>query len=62
MEVAMKCAVYGGVVLLLGLAMLISCAQEGPTPEIEWAASLDEAFQLAIEKDQPILAEFWSDG
>jgi len=58
----MRCAVCGGVVLLLGVAMLISCAQEGAMPEIEWAASLEEAFQLAIEKDQPILAEFWSDG
>ena len=58
----MRCAVYGGVAFLLGLAILVSCAQQGPTPEIEWAASLEDAFQLAIEKDQPILAEFWSDG
>lgn len=58
----MRCAVYGGVVFLLGLVMLASCAQEGPMPEIKWAASLEDAFQLAIEKNQPILAEFWSDG
>jgi hypothetical protein len=58
----MRCAVCGGVAFLLGLAILVSCAQQGPTPEIEWAASLEDAFQLAIEKDQPILAEFWSDG
>jgi hypothetical protein len=48
--------------LLLGLAVLVSCAQQAPAPEIVWAASLEDAFQSAIEKDQPILAEFWSDG
>jgi hypothetical protein len=58
----MRRAVYGGAAFLLGLTMMVSCAQQGPTPEIEWAASLEDAFHLAIEKDQPILAEFWSDG
>ncbi|MGB2768301.1 MAG: hypothetical protein WBC88_01080 [Candidatus Zixiibacteriota bacterium] len=58
----MRCAVYGGIVFLLGLAALMSCAQQESPPEIGWAASLEDAFQLALEKDQPILAEFWSDG
>jgi hypothetical protein len=58
----MRRAVNGGMVFLLGLAVLISCAKQAPAPEIEWAASLEDAFGLALEKDQPILAEFWSDG
>ncbi len=58
----MRCAVYGGIVFLLGLAALISCGQQASPPEIAWAASLEDAFQLAMEKDQPILAEFWSEG
>ena len=58
----MRCVVHGGMAFLLGLVVLVSCAQQGQAPEIEWAASLEDAFQLAIEKDQPILAEFWSDG
>lgn len=58
----MRCAVYGGIVFLLGLAVLISCGQQASPPEIAWAASLEDAFQLALEKDRPIIAEFWSDG
>ena len=58
----MRCAAHGGMAFLLGLVVLVSCAQQAPAPEIEWAVSLEEAFQLAIEKNQPILAEFWSDG
>ena len=58
----MRCAAQGGMAFLLGLVVLVSCAQQAPAPEIEWAVSLEEAFQLAIEKNQPILAEFWSDG
>lgn len=58
----MRCVVHGGMAFLLGLVVLVSCAQQGPAPEIDWAASLEDAFQLAIEKNQPILAEFWSDG
>ena len=58
----MRCAAHGGMAFLLGLVVLVSCAQQAPAPEIDWAASLEEAFQLAIEKDQPILVEFWSDG
>jgi hypothetical protein len=58
----MRRAVNGGMVFFLGLAVLISCAQQAPAPEIEWAVSLEDAFALALEKNQPILAEFWSDG
>ncbi len=58
----MRYAVYGGMALLLGLAVLISCAKQEQASEIAWAASLEDAFQLALEKDRPIVAEFWSDG
>ena len=57
----MRQAVLRGMVLLLGLVLLSSCAKEAPQ-EIEWASSLDDAFGLAAEKSQPIVAEFWSDG
>ncbi len=56
----MRYAVRCGIALFLGLVVLSSCAQQIP-PEIEWAASLKEAFQLASEKNQPIIVEFWSD-
>lgn len=57
----MRQAVLTGMVLLLGLVLLSSCAKEAPQ-EIEWASSLDDAFGLAAERNQPIVAEFWSDG
>lgn len=57
----MRYTIFGIMVLFLGLVVLSSCAQKA-TSEIEWASSLEEAFQLASENDQPIIAEFWSDG
>ncbi|NIN01280.1 MAG: hypothetical protein GTO24_25270 [candidate division Zixibacteria bacterium] len=57
----MRQAVLRGMVLLLGLVLLSSCAKETPQ-EIEWASSLDDAFGLAAERNQPIVAELWSDG
>jgi len=57
----MKYVVWRGIVLFLGFVFLNSCAQQAP-PEIKWASSLEDAFSLAIEKDQPVVAEFWSDG
>ncbi len=50
-----------GLVLSLGLVIFICCAQQAP-PGIEWASSLEDAIQMAAEQDQPIIAEFWSDG
>jgi thioredoxin-related protein len=47
-------------VLFLGLVVLSSCVKQAP-PEIKWASSLEDAFKTASEKDQPIIAEFWSD-
>ena len=57
----MRHAVQGVIVLLLGLVVLSSCSKKTST-EIEWVSSLEDAYQLAVEKDQPIIAEFWSDG
>lgn len=48
-------------VVLLGLLILSSCGEKAPT-EINWASSLEEASQLAPEKNQFIVAEFWRDG
>ncbi len=48
-------------VVLLGLLILSSCGEKAPT-EINWASSLEEALQLAPEKNQFIVAEFWRDG
>jgi thioredoxin-related protein len=56
----MKQVVCRGIVLLLGLVILNSCAQKTPN-EIKWASSLEDAFKIASEKDQPIIAEFWSE-
>jgi len=57
----MRYAVRCGIAFFLGLVIFSSCAQQAPT-EIKWASSLEDAFQLASEKNQPIIAEFWSDG
>jgi len=57
----MRHAVQMGIVMFLGFVVLSSCAEQAP-PEIKWASSLEDAFQLASEKNQPIIAEFWSDG
>jgi len=57
----MRYAVCCGIAFFLGLVIFSSCAQQAPT-EIEWASSLEDAYQLAAEKNQPIIAEFWSDG
>ena len=48
-------------VLFLGLAVWSTCAKKMPT-QIEWAASLDDALKTAAEKNEPIIAEFWSEG
>ena len=56
----MRYTVFEIMVLFLGLVVLSSCTQKA-TSEIEWASSLEEAFQLASENDQPIIAEFWSE-
>jgi tetratricopeptide (TPR) repeat protein len=57
----MKYAVKRGMLLLLGLVILSSCSEKETATEIQWASSLQEAFQLAEEKSQPIIAEFWMD-
>ncbi len=57
----MRHAVVTGMVVFLGLLFLSFCAKEAPE-QIEWASSLDEAIQLAAEQNQPLIAEFWSDG
>jgi hypothetical protein len=49
-------------IVVFGLVLLSSCGEQAPTTEINWASSLEDAFQLASEKDQSIIAEFWSDG
>ena len=49
-------------IIVLGLVLLSSCGQQAPTTQIDWASSLEDAFGLASQKDQPIIAEFWSDG
>lgn len=56
----MRHAVQMGIVMFLGFVVLSSCAEQAP-PDIQWASSLEDAFQLASEKNQPIIAEFWSD-
>lgn len=56
----MRHAVQMGIVMFLGLVVLSSCAEQAP-PDIQWAFSLEDAFKIAAEKDQPIIAEFWSD-
>ena len=56
----MRYVVRGGIVFFLGLVVLSSCAEQAP-PEIKWAFSLEDALKIASEKDQPIIAEFWSD-
>jgi hypothetical protein len=57
----MRCLLRGGLAVVLVLLVLSSCSQKATT-KIEWAASLEEAFQLAAEKNQPIVADFWRDG
>ncbi len=56
----MRYIVCGGVVLFLGFMILSSCAKQAPD-EISWASSLENAFQIASEKDQPVIVEFWSE-
>lgn len=60
-EEEMRYILCGGIVLFLGLMILSSCAKQAPD-EISWASSLEDAFQFALERDQPLVAEFWSDG
>jgi ABC-type Na+ efflux pump permease subunit len=48
-------------VLLLGLVAWSTCTKKMPV-KIEWAASLDDALKVAGEKNQPVVAEFWSEG
>jgi ABC-type Na+ efflux pump permease subunit len=48
-------------VLLLGLVVWSTCAKKAPT-KIEWAASLEDALKMAVEKNTPIIADFWSEG
>ena len=57
----MRHAIGLGLVLLLGMAILVSCSKKAPN-KIEWAVSLEDALKIASEKDKPIIAEFWSDG
>jgi len=57
----MRHAIGVGLVLLLGMAILVSCSKKAPN-KIEWAVSLEDALKIASEKDKPIIAEFWSDG
>jgi ABC-type Na+ efflux pump permease subunit len=48
-------------VLLLGLVVWSTCTKKMPV-KIEWAASLDDALKTAGEKNEPVVAEFWSEG
>lgn len=48
-------------VLLLGLVVWSTCAKKAPT-KIEWAASLEDALKVAPGKNEPVVAEFWSEG
>jgi thioredoxin-related protein len=57
----MKYPVQRGMLLLLGLVILSSCSKKEIATEIQWAPSLQEAFQLAEEKNQPIVVDFWMD-
>jgi hypothetical protein len=57
----MRFLLRGGLAVVLVLLVLSSCSQK-TTTKIEWATSLEEAFQLAAEKNQPIVADFWRDG
>lgn len=57
----MKHFLRAGSVVILGLIIWSSCGQEAPT-QIQWAASLDEAYQMASERNLPIVADFWRDG
>ncbi len=57
----MKYVVWGTVALFLGILTLWSCAKEKAPHQISWASSLEDAFQTASEKAQPVLAEFWSE-
>lgn len=47
--------------VLFGLAVVVSCARKVPQ-EIKWASSLDDALKIASEKNQHIIADFWSEG
>jgi hypothetical protein len=57
----MKKIILSGMFLLLVFAVLNSCTKKVPV-KIQWAASLEDALKMASEKDQPIIADFWSDG
>jgi hypothetical protein len=57
----MKKIILGGMILLLVFAVLNSCTKKVPI-KIQWAVSLEDALKIALEKDKPIIAEFWSDG
>jgi hypothetical protein len=48
-------------VMILGLVIWSNCAKKVLT-QIEWAASLDDALKTAGEKNEPVVAEFWSEG
>jgi len=61
MEVQMRYTGFQVSFVFLVLAILASCAKEVPQ-KITWVSSLDEAFKVASEKNQPIVAEFWSAG
>lgn len=56
----MRHAVQRGIILLLGFVILSSCSKKTSTG-IEWVSTLEDAYQLATEKNQPIIVEFWSD-
>lgn len=60
-EEKMKSAISVWLVVLLGLMILFSCTKKAPQ-KIEWAVSLENALKIASEKNQNVIAEFWSDG
>lgn len=57
----MKYILRSATAMVLGLLVWSSCGDETPT-KIAFAPSLEEALQLAAERNQPVVADFWRDG